>query len=279
VLKGRPGSDWILTTDHLVEGVHFDLKEARPSAVGRKVMACNLSDIAAMGCRPVAATVTVAVPPHVTLADLRAVHRGMRRVSDPFGVAIVGGDTSRSPRDLVIGVTLVGETKGLRPVLRSGARVGDSILVTGRLGGSRLGRHLRFVPRVSEGWRLNHRYRIHAMIDLSDGLGIDLSRLLRASGVGAILEARRIPIAPAARRMAAESGRSALEHALGDGEDFELLFTTSEAEARRIEADRILGSLVSRIGRITRAGLVLRDSRGEERPIEASGYEHEIRSN
>jgi thiamine-monophosphate kinase len=277
VVAWSKGNDLVVTTDHLVEGIHFDLDTASPGAVGYKAMACNLSDIAAMGCHPVAATIHVAVPPHVTMAVLRRIYRGMRRAADPFDTAIVGGDTSASPRHLVVGATLIGETRGLRPLRRDGARIGDVILVTGRLGGSILGRHLRFLPRVEEGLRLNRRYRIHSMIDLSDGLSTDLYRVLRASDVGAVLDAARIPVSSAARRRARDSSKSPLRHALDDGEDFELLFTAAERETRRIESDRVLGPIVSRIGRIVPSGFVLRDRAGRERPLEPSGYEHEIR--
>jgi len=273
----RSGS-LVVTIDTIVEGVDFDLASTRAASVGHKALACNLSDIAAMGCRPVAATISVAAPPRVTQEVLRRVFRGMSRLADRFGVDLVGGDYSASPRDFVISVALYGETAGLRPLRRSGARVGDAILVTGALGGSILGRHLRFTPRVEEGLLLNRHYRIRSMIDVSDGLSIDLHRLSRASGVGAVIDADRIPISGAARRLARTTGRTALEHALGDGEDFELLFTAAPREAERIVGDGRLRVPVSIIGRVTRRGCLLRDDAGRERPLAPAGWEHELRA-
>src|SRR5262249_30794119 len=151
-----------------------------------------------------------------------------------FQVAIVGGDTNSWDGKLVISVTLLGESTGRGPVTRSGARPGDWLLVTGALGGSILGKHLDFTPRVHEAIALNATADLHAMIDISDGLAADVNHLCEESRCGAVLWGDRIPISDAGKRMA--DGRSPLEHALGDGEDFELAFATSRAEAERLIA-------------------------------------------
>src|SRR5207253_7470006 len=210
----------LVTADMLLEGSCFLLAEAGPRRVGRKAMAVNLSDIAAMAGRPVAAVVSVGLPRRGGRALAEELYRGLREVADAFDTAIVGGDTNSWDGPLVISVTLLGEATGRGPVRRSGARPGDWLLVTGPLGGSILGKHLDFTPRVREALRLHEAADLRAMIDVSDGLAADLQHICRESGCGAVLDAGRIPIADAARAL--NDGRAPLEHALTDGEDFEL---------------------------------------------------------
>lgn len=266
----------VLTTDMLLEGTHFTFSDASPLQVGWKAMACNISDVAAMGCIPRFAVVSVGLCAKRPFSEALALHRGLQRCARRYGVSLVGGDCTAWHDGLSISVALLGEVPGgCRPVLRSGARPGDVILVTGTLGGSLLGRHLRVKPRVAEGLALNRRYRIHAMIDISDGLSLDLYRVCRASGVGAMLDGPSIPVSAAARKVARTSGKSPLVHALGDGEDFELLFTCSPAQARRILRDPPCGTRVTAVGRISEAKrLVLRSGDGHLEPLKVAGWEH-----
>src|SRR5438034_506976 len=222
-LRLSPTAATLVTTDMLLEGSCFLLDEAGPRRVGRKAMAVNLSDIAAMAGRPVAAVVSVGLPrgerrgvsPTWIAQEL---YTGLREVADAFDTALVGGDTNSWDGPLAISVTIVGEATGRGPVRRSGARPGDWIFITGPLGGSIRGHHLDFTPRVREALQLHAAVELHAMIDISDGLAADLAHICEESGCGAVLRAEAIPIADAASIMA--DGKPALEHALGDGEDF-----------------------------------------------------------
>ena len=263
----------LVSTDILLEGVHFDLSEARPREVGWKAMACSISDVAAMGGRSTVAVASAALPAGFSEADARDLVGGMLDCAGEFGVRLVGGDVSASTGPLVVNVAILGEAAGA-PVLRSGARVGDAILVTGELGGSRLGRHLRFRPRQDEALALVARFDIHAMIDISDGLARDLHHILEESGVGARLFAHAVPVSEDARRAARRSGKSPLDHALADGEDYELLFTLGDEDARRLLATPPFSVRVSRIGQITASGAVLELPDGTSVPLEPQGWEH-----
>ncbi len=253
----------LLKTDAVIDGVHFHLSRAKPEAIGHKAMARSLSDIAAMGGRPTFAVVAMALPKRMARVQLEGLFRGMRKTAGRFGVSIVGGDIASHSGKLSITVSLMGETCGSSPVLRSGAKPGDRILVTGSLGGSIEGKHLRFVPRVKEGIELARKYRIHSMIDISDGLVADLLHICEESGVGANLEGRRIPLSPAAKRLKGNS----LDHALFDGEDYELLFTVSPRSAAPIVAQK-RGKV---IGEITPGGAILLDGK----PVQRGGWEHQ----
>src|SRR5437773_134835 len=186
----------------LLEGSCFRLAEAGPRRVGRKAMAVNLSDIAAMAGLPVAAVVSLGLPRQGGLALAQELDAGLREMADAFGVAIIGGDTNSWDGPLVISVTLLGEPTGRSPVTRGGARPGDWLVVTGPLGGSILGKHLDFTPRIHEALALHRECDLHAMIDISDGLAADLHHLCAESHCGARLRAEAIPIAPAALQLA-----------------------------------------------------------------------------
>jgi thiamine-monophosphate kinase len=218
VLRGE-GRSLLFKTDAVVEGVHFSAKT--PAAlIGRKALARVLSDIAAMGGTPLAALVTLGLPGDESLRRLDAIYRGMEKLARENEVALVGGETTRT-RELFLSIALLGECRGVKPVLRSGARAGDLIFVTGRLGATQARHHLHFTPRLAEGrWLARHGIAT-AMMDLSDGLGADLPRLGRASGIGYEVDEAAIPRARGA----------SLEAALNDGEDFELLFTVSPRRA------------------------------------------------
>ncbi|MFH0945475.1 MAG: thiamine-phosphate kinase [Planctomycetota bacterium] len=264
-----------LTTDMALDGIDFRLEECGYRRAGRKAMAKNLSDIAAMGVEPWCCFVSVALPGGAGPGDGRELLEGLVGLAESFDCVVAGGDTKRSPGPLVLNVAVAGRSGTAPAVRRSGARAGDSLFVTGRLGGSMLGHHLSFTPRVLEGLLLNQRYRPSAMIDLSDGLAADLPRLCRASGVGAVLQAESIPVSPDAARAGRADGREGLLHALLDGEDYELLFALPPGRASELLADPDLGPLISRIGGCTDPGQGCRISReGLESPLPAGGFEH-----
>ncbi|MDI6775212.1 MAG: thiamine-phosphate kinase [Verrucomicrobiota bacterium] len=269
-----PGSssDWLLKSDSVIQGVHFP-HNAPAGAVGCKAVGRVLSDIAAMGGRPHWALVNLVAPAGTRIDRLRRIYRGAAALALRHGLAIVGGDTSRGPV-LELHVFAVGSAPRSRAVLRSGARPGNALFVTGRLGGSIRGKHLTFEPRVSEGQWL--RDWATAMIDLSDGLATDLRRLVAQSRVGARLRAARIPIAPAARRL--RDGRSPLHHALTDGEDFELLFAIPARRQRAFRAAwrRAFRLPCACIGEIIRRKDVIEcvDAAGKQSVLKSSGYQH-----
>ncbi len=274
VLSWPSGSACLITTDMLLEGSCFRLAEAGPRRVGRKAMAVNLSDIAAMAGIPVAAVVSVGLPRQGGRALAEELYLGLREVADAFQTAVVGGDTNSWEGPLVLSVTVLGEASPRGVVRRSGARPGDVLLVTGPLGGSIRGKHLDFTPRVREALALHEAAPLHAMIDVSDGLAADVGHLCRESGCGALLRAGDIPISADARAM--NDGRSPLEHALGDGEDFELVFAVDPAEARRLlESQPVAGIRLVAIGECVESGLWLEDAYGR-RPLPPHGYVHAL---
>jgi thiamine-monophosphate kinase len=274
----------LITTDMLLEGSCFLLEgspiqvpgipAATPRHVGRKAMAVNLSDIAAMAGVPVCAVVSVGLPKHGGMALAEELYLGLREMADQFDTPIVGGDTNTWDGPLVVSVTVLGEP-GADVVRRSGARPGDWLLVTGPLGGSILGKHLDFMPRVREALALASLAPLHAMIDVSDGLATDVAKLCAESRCGAVLWAERIPVSEAARTM--YDGRSALVHALGDGEDFELAFAVAPEHARRLLDEQLVpGITLSAVGQcVEHPGLWLEEA-GQRRELAALGWEHQM---
>jgi thiamine-monophosphate kinase len=260
----------------LMDDRHFQLEQDRPEAVGYKAMGVNLSDIAAMAGIPRAAVVAVALPRTTAVEVAQGLHAGMRALAERFGVELVGGDTNAWDGPLVISVTLFGQASARGAVRRAGARPGDAILVTGPLGGSLFaGRHLRPEPRIAEALALHESAPIHAMIDLSDGLSSDLGHILDESGgLGAFLDAESIPIHSDAAEMSLRDGLPALDHALNDGEDFELCLTLSPEDAARLLAAPPTPARLYRVGEITDGpGLRLRTA-GGTRLIEPRGFDH-----
>ena len=238
VLRGPGGGLLLFASDMLVEGVHFRRRRVPAQWIGWKALACNVSDIAAMGGLPRWAVVSLGLPPATAAGFVDALYAGLERCARRFGMAIVGGDTVRAPQ-VVVDVAILGTVDPKRLTLRSGVRLGDHLFVTGRLGGSyRSGRHARFLPRVAEAQQLLRRVRVRAMMDLSDGLASDLWQMSRASRVTLRVDASRIPVTGSARTV---------YHALVDGEDFELLFAVGPREAARVPA-RIGACPVTRIG-------------------------------
>ncbi len=275
---GLPHHLVLFKTDAVVEGVHFTA-EASPEKIGHKALARCLSDIAAMAGTPTHALVTLALPDKFDPARIEAIYAGMNALARKHGVAIVGGETTTNPERLLLSIALLGTVPRSRQVLRSGAKAGDAIFVTGALGGSLSGRHLDFEPRLAEARWLAERFTVHAMMDLSDGLAGDLRHILEASGVGAELLASAIPISRAAKLQsrAESSAKPPLLAALTDGEDFELLFTVaSRAAVPLLDAwqAQFPDVKLSCVGKITsQPGLRLSDARGL-REFNLSGYEH-----
>jgi thiamine-monophosphate kinase len=275
-----PASDQprLVTADPVVFEQHF-ASEARPADVAAKLIRRNLSDIAAMGGRPEAAVLSMSLNPKTSRAWLRLFGRALGREARRFGIAIVGGDCNQTHGPPGFFMTLIGRAHRRRILTRTGALEGDAIYVTGALGGSILGHQFRFMPRLEEGRWLAGRQAVHAMIDVSDGLGKDLLELI-PDGLAASLQTGSIPITPAARKLARTSGRSPLAHAIQDGEDFELLFTVS----KRTDPDRFAAAWkkefrtrLSRIGRLIKRPSDAPPIRLEKAPsgfVLGPGYEH-----
>ncbi len=253
----------LFTTDLIAEGVHFFPSED-PLGVGYKALGCNISDIAAMGGKPTYAVVSLALPAKTKISYVRALYKGIEKVGKKFSVSIVGGDTVRANK-VSVNIALLGLVKKNEYVLRSGARPGDTIFVSGALGRSlATGKHLSFVPRVAEAQLLVKRFKPTAMIDISDGLTADLGHILEESRVGAVLFEELIP----------RNKGTTLSNALYDGEDFELLFTLSPSDVRRA---RTRGSRFPfyPIGKIVPGkGARLVGQNGKVRPLLLRGYTH-----
>lgn len=262
------GAALAVTTDALVRGIHFDAN-APPRAVGRKAALVNLSDIAAVGFRPLCILASACLPPPLDEEWAKELVEGMRQAAGGHGCALVGGDLDESPRDTVISCTALGTGEAAKALLRGAAKPGEGVYVTGELGGSRLGGHMDFTPRIEEGRALAER-GVRCAIDVSDGLALDCWRLARASGVRLVLAEEAIPVSDAARELSRGDGKTAAEHALGDGEDFELLFTAAEGllDGWRPEVK------VTRVGRVEEGEGIALGRDGEEKDIEPRGYEH-----
>lgn len=281
----------LITTDMLVEGVHFDLSFCDPFSLGRKALAVNLSDLAAMGGEPRHFLLSLAVPSATTLDFLDECMRGMLQRAVEFGVTLIGGDTCSSPDRLVISITLLGDQFPERIVRRRGARPGDRVCVTGTVGDSAVGlvllkngkgdepivrRHLDPTPRVREGKALADARLASAMIDLSDGLLADLGHILDQSSVGARVHLDALPLSVGFRENATVASPESLSPALAGGEDYELLFTVPPKEMPAVfRLMEQMGTPVTEIGVITdERKLSVIGSDGEEIPFGKMGYDH-----
>jgi len=271
------GGQIVAATDLLIEGIHYDAASTSPEQIGAKAVNRNLSDIAAMGLEACWLLVGAALPSGTTKPFIEKLVRGMLAAAEPFGAVLVGGDTARTTGPLVLDVTVIGTVGELTPILRSGAAPGESLMVTGALGGSILGKHMLFTPCVREGLFLNRHYQPTAMIDISDGLDRDLFRLLDASGgLGVKLDGEAVPVSAAAHELAATTGKEPLEHALTDGEDFELLFTLPPGRARDLLADGRRFFPVAEIGSVTPPGERVLLSGGGMSELKGAGFDHEL---
>ncbi len=305
VLAVSAGAKLLATTDLLLENVHFRRTYATPADIGWKALAVNLSDIAAMGGTPRFALVALACPSGTTVDEIDAFYDGARRAAAPHGVAIVGGDTSSSPDGWFVNITLLGELSGT-PRLRSAARAGDVIAVTGTLGESAAGlatleategtrsvplldrldprildrvrrAHLRPVARVVEGRWLGALAATHAMIDLSDGMATDLGHIARESAVGARVHVDRLPISDAVKSVAGALGRDPVQLAVAGGEDYELLVTADPAAIHELSTGlpAATDTRLTVVGEIVAAsqGVRFLDAKGEPIPV-GLGFEH-----
>ncbi|MFM8415692.1 MAG: thiamine-phosphate kinase [Planctomycetota bacterium] len=272
----------VVTVDMLMEGTDFVLgPDCPPEAVGHKALAVSLSDLAAMGSRPEAAVVAVALPRQGGAALGAAIQAGIAAIAAEHGVALAGGDTNSWDGPLVITTTALGSVPPGRAWRRDGARPGDLLVASGAFGGSLLGRHLAVTPRCREALAIAAAFTVHAAIDVSDGLALDVARMMRASGTAAVIDLAQVPVHPDAVAMSARpgDGRSPLEHALGDGEDFELVLALPADEARRLVAaagQPPLALPLAIIGEVAAGeGLFCIDAAGR-RPLPATGYVHDL---
>jgi len=286
VLRLLPGQDSLVTTDFTLEGIHFRRDWHPAEAVAHRCLARGLSDIAAMGGEPVAAFLSLALPRDLPQAWVGRFARSLIRLAERYGVTLAGGDTAESPNGILADIIVVGAVPKGNAVLRSGARPGDRIYVSGELGGSAAAivemrarpgkklrprdhpRHFYPEPRVKLGRVLREKGMASAMIDLSDGLSTDLAHICEESGVGAEVEGQNIP-----RARVGKPGRDVdLDLALHGGEDYELLFT---APAGKHIPSQIAGVALTCIGHITRGRkMILRDAKGVGYELVARGWEH-----
>ncbi|MFH1057151.1 MAG: thiamine-phosphate kinase [Pseudomonadota bacterium] len=293
----HPGGRLVVTTDLLVEGVHFDLSYTSPYDLGWRAMAANLSDVGAMGALPRWGFLSLGLAGPPDEDFVAALLRGMLDLARPHGLEMAGGDTVSAPQ-AVINLCLIGAAAGVSPLLRSGARPGQAVCVTGSLGAAAAGlawlqagrdkadpaaaaavtAHLRPEPRVAAGRALATSGRVGAMMDLSDGLASDLARLCAASGVGAVVEEAALPISPATRALAGQVGGDPLDWAIAGGEDFELLFTCEPGEVNllaELVADVNPGLALTRVGSVGKGrGVRLKLADGNTREITLCGYDH-----
>ncbi len=253
--------------------MHFKREDSLENA-GRRAMGASLSDIAAMGARPVLAVVSLSVPPERVRDDTLALYRGIAECAAANACAIAGGDLTRAPV-IALAVTVVGEVRASNVALRSGARPGDVIAVTGALGAARAsGFRAVALPRISEGRWLASSASVRAMMDVSDGLSSDLARLCAQSKCAALIE--RVPVAPAAQTAAREAGEEPETYALGAGEDYELLVAV-KARAFRYVAARFrkrFGRDLERVGIIREGSGVVRKTDSGEQEVAATGWDH-----
>ena len=260
VVRQSAGDDLVvLKTDCVVERVHFESKTA-PQDIGWKAMMRPLSDFAAISGVPELALVTLIASPEKQTSWVTGIYRGLKRAADRFGVSIVGGETSATSGPSVISVSVTGHVEKERWVSRRGGKAGDHLFVTGRLGRSIKGKHLQFVPRIKESRWLTANFRIHAMMDLSDGLGADLPRLARASKVGFELDYDALPLARGAT----------VKNAIGDGEDYELLFAVASTDGRGLQTrwrNKFPKVPLTRVGLLTQLSTI-------GRQFSSGGYVH-----
>jgi thiamine-monophosphate kinase len=279
VLRLAELDECVLTVDLLTDHVDFELSKVDPPRVGRKALAVNLSDLAAMASRPLAAVIALALPRRGGRKLALELYEGLLPLAERYQLAIAGGDTNSWDGPLVVSITLLGEVTKHGPLRRDGARPGDQIIVTGSFGGSILGRQFDFEPRVREALLLNRRYELHAGIDVSDGLLVDLAHVAEESGCGALLQTQAVPISDDARRLAATlgDGSTALDHALSDGEDFELILAVPPKEATRMLTEQPLQVPLTAIGRfLAEPGLWEANAQGQRRELPPRGWQHQF---
>ena len=269
VFTTPPGMKQLLTSDCLVDGVHFDVSSTSLNLIGRKCVAASISDIAAMCGTPKYAIISIVAPRSFSLDDLKYLYEGMLSISNAYSCSIIGGDFISHDGPLTINVTILGLGKQNQLRFRFATETTDSIFVSGSLGGSRDGHHLTFEPRVELGIALGGNQAVHSLTDITDGLVIDLHSILTAGNYGATLIESDIPISP---HLA--NDKSAIAAALYDGEDFELLFTASSEYQGHLE--NIPGNVA-----ITKIGYIIQDPQillmtesGDTTCLDVRGYSH-----
>jgi thiamine-monophosphate kinase len=302
VVKPPKDSICLVTTDILIEDIHFRLDFTDGLRLGEKTLSINISDIAAMGGIPQYFLLSMGFPPHIPFGWLEELFHGIHQVAERFGLSLIGGDTSRAQK-LTINVTLIGRAKAGEVVYRNGARAGDQIMVTGTLGNAALGlrvlksrkgdpgiathkhgelaelieKHLSPTPRITEGRLIAENHLANAMIDISDGLIADLGHILEESRVGAKIWISRIPLSEAFRRAAPRYTPNGIDLAISGGEDYELLLTATRKKAEKLMAlFRKSGLQITPIGEIvdSRHGLKLYREDGREYRLRRKGYDH-----
>jgi len=303
VVRNAAGKDTVITADLLVEDIDFHRTTTPPYLLGHKALAISLSDVAAMGARPLCSLISIGVPDDVWQTDfLDRLYDGLLDLANRYGVQLIGGDTSRTTDKIVIDSIVTGECGGGASVMRSGAKAGDQIFVTGSLGAAAAGlrliergahlaeqnlgdedsqkldhillRQLRPEPRVGWGMVLGSERLATAMIDLSDGLSSDLNHLCEASGVGALIDSSLLPIDDRVQELCGRRALDPLQLALHGGEDFELLFTVKPENAARLPR-RVDGVEIKRIGEITTASEGVKISEGSRTwELKAGGWRH-----
>ncbi len=294
---GGGASLLVATCDAQVEGTHFRLGRATPEEIGRRVLAVNLSDIAAMGAVPRFALISLLVPPDLDVTVLEGIYAGLRAEAARFGVAIVGGNVARG-EGLVLDITLLGLVVRGGALRRDGAHAGDALLVTGTLGAAAVGLRLLDAPALGAGLTVGERAALltaqrtptprvaagqwlashgaTAALDISDGLAADLAHLCAASSVGAVVTAESLPIAAATRAVATELGMASAELALFGGEDYELLFTAPAEIAEGLAGNMLdaTGLSATVIGHIRAEGGQTLVRMGRSEPLAAKGWDH-----
>lgn len=297
VVAPERNENQVLTTDVQIEGVHFDRSFCAPEDIGHKALAVNLSDLAAMGATPRVALLSLALPPSLPIADLEGLLDGLLALAGRFGVALVGGNISRSPGPLFVDVTLTGTVRPRRVLTRTGARAGDELYVSGAVGGAAAGlrllqgeqagsdvrdeaeacvlRYRRPDPRVRLGMLLGRNRVARACVDLSDGLADGVHQLAVAGGLGAIVDGESVPLMDAARRVFERAREDPLHAALTGGEDYELLFAVPPKGRKGLRAvERLVrGLAITRIGVLTADRAIRLRQAGREDALPA-GFAH-----
>ncbi len=288
----------LISSDALIEGIHFNLSYFTFYQLGWRAMAANLSDMAAMAGWPVYATVTLGLPEQLQVDSVIEMYQGMKDLADSYQVSIIGGDTTKSPDRIFISLTIVGQVDRNKLTLRSGAQTGDSIFVTGKLGGSQSGlkilksqnnqlkdkfvasveKHLTPKPRIEEAKFLVDNFPVHAMIDISDGLASEINHICKRSKVGAIIHEGQIPLTPETKPVAEYFKNDPFKYVLNGGEDFELLFTVPQemtAEIQNVFNQRFNLSC-TKIGTIRNnsKGIVLKRVNHIQSSIIERGFDH-----